>query len=196
MNRIKNLLAVFAFALLILGVPSFASAQWRDRDDDYYGRNSGRNSGYYNNGYLRSAVQRLKNNSREFSRRLDRELDNSRYDGRNREDYVNQLARDFKDAADRLERRVGNGRNSDNGSYEAQQVLNLGSQLDREISRLRLSYNVQNDWYSIRQDLQAIANAYGYNGGWGRGGNNYPNYPNNRRSNGDWRSRIPFPLPF
>src|SRR4051812_16086176 len=126
MNRIKNLIAVFAFSLLILGLPSFASAQWRDRDrdDDYYGRNGsyGRNGGY-NNSNLRSAINRLKNNSREFQRRLDRELDNSRYDGRNREDAINRIANDFKNAADRLENRFGNGRDIYNSEREAQQVL-------------------------------------------------------------------------
>jgi hypothetical protein len=184
MNRFKNLLAVFAFSLLILGLPSFASAQWRDRDrdDDYYGRNGG-----YNNGYLNSAVRRLRNDSRNFERRLDRELDRSRIDGRNREDHINRLARDFKNAAERLENRFDNGRNLSRSSNEARQVLNLGEQLDREIRRLRVGYNVQGEWSRMRQDLNVIANAYGYN--------NNRNYPGRNR-NGDWRSRIPFPLPF
>ena len=202
MNRFKNLLSVFAFSLLILGLPTFASAQWgsRDRDDDYYGRNRdrnddyyGRNRGGYNNGYLRSAIQRLENNSREFQRRLDRELDNSRYDGRNREDNLNRLANDFKNAANRLEDEFDNGRNMDRSYDEAQRVLILGSQLDRAISRVRVGYNVQNDWSRIRQDLRVIADAYGSN----YNDRNNRNYPNNRRNNnGDWRNRIPFPLPF
>jgi hypothetical protein len=178
--------------MLILGLPSLALAQWRDRDDDYYGRNGsyGRN-GNYDNGYLRSAINRLRNNSREFSRRLDRELDNSRYNNRNREDQINQLARDFQNAASRLESRFGNGRNMNNSAGEAQQVLSIGSQLEREISRLRVNYSIQNDWNVIRQDLRTIGDAYGYNN------RNYPNnYPNNRRTNGSWRDRIPFPLPF
>ncbi len=45
MNRFRNLIAVFAFSLLILGLPSIASAQWRnDRNDDY--RNDRRNDDY------------------------------------------------------------------------------------------------------------------------------------------------------
>lgn len=194
MNRFKNLLSVFAFSLLILGLPTFASAQWgsrdRDRDDDYYGRNRGG----YNNGYLRSAIQRLENNSREFQRRLDRELDNSRYDGRNREDNLNRLANDFKNAANRLEDEFGDGRNMDRSYDEAQRVLTLGSQLERVISRGRIGYNIQNDWSRIRQDLRVIADAYGSN----YNNRNNRNYPNNRRgnNNGDWRNRIPFPLPF
>jgi hypothetical protein len=187
MNRFKNLLTVFAFSLLVLGLPSFASAQWRDRDrdDDYYGRNGG-----YNNGYLNSAVRRLRNDSRNFERRLDRELDRSRMDGRQREDYLNQLARNFRNAAERLENRFDNGRNISRSSNEARQVLSLGDQLDRELRRLRTNYNIQNDWSRIRQDLRVIGDAYGYNN------RSYPNYPNNRRNTGTWRDRLPFPFPF
>lgn len=210
MNRFRNLLAIFAFSLLILGLPSFVSAQRRNQDDDYYGRNNRnddynrgnrRNNGYYNNGNLQSAIKRLKNNSREFERRIDRELDNSRWNGGNREDYVNQLANDFKNAASRLDNSFGNGRNGDmDRSYdEAQQVLNIGSQLDREISRMRGNYNISNDWNSIRQDLRTVADAYGYNynnRNYPNNNRNYPNnYPNSNR-NGSWRDRIPFPLPF
>ena len=43
----------------------------------------------------------------------------------------------------------------------------------------------------IRQDLNTIANAYGYNY------NNRNNRNNrNQRTNDDWRNKIPFPLPF
>ena len=186
MNRIKYLFGVLAFSLLILGVPSVASAQWRfpvpNRDDDYYGRNRG-----YNNGYLRSAVERLKNNSREFQRRLDRELDRSRIDDTNREDNLNRLANDFKNAAARLEDAYDNGRNMDRSYDEAQRVLALGNQLDRRLSRGRIGWNIQSDWNRIRQDLRVIADAYG-------SGYNDRNRRNDRgRNNGGWRN---FPFPF
>ncbi len=208
MNRFKSLLTVFAFSLLILGIPSFASAQWRDRDNDDYGRNNGtygrNNGGYnnsgYNNGNLRSAVKRLKSSSRNFERRLDRELDHSRYNDRNREDRLNQTAEDFKDAADRLDNSFGNGRNMQNSVDEASRVLQLGNQIERALSRTGLNYNLQNDWNSIRQDLQVIRDAYGYNYNNNNRNrrNGTQNYPTNRRTtnNGDWRNRIPFPLPF
>jgi len=87
-----------------------------------------------------------------------------------------------------------------NDSYdEARRVLDLGSQIDRAISRARLNGNVQGDWNRIRQDLQVLASAYNYNN---RNRNNRRNgrnddYNRNRNTNnGDWRSRIPFPLPF
>lgn len=179
MNRLRNLLILSAFSLLILGLPSIASAQWRN-DDDYYGRNRNAN---YGNRNMRSVLDRLRDNSRDFANRLDRELDNSRYDGRNREDRINQIAGDFRNAADRLENRFDDRGNR--GYNEAQDVLRLGNQLENALSRSRLSGRLQGQWNYIRQDLNAVANYYNYNN---RGGGN------NR--NGNWRNNIPFPLPF
>ena len=185
MNRFKNLFAVFAFALMVLALPSMASAQWRDRDrdrdDDYYNRNNGR----YNRN-LEGTIKNLKNRSREFARRLDRELDRSRYDDRRREDRINDLAQEFVDATRRLDDEYDGRRDYNDSNNEAQRVLQVGQRLESALYRARLSYNVQNDWNRIRQDLNILRNAYGYN-------NNRRNDRNDRRSNGDWRNRLPFP---
>lgn len=183
MNRFKSLVAVFAFSLLVLSLPIVASAQWRDnrRNDDYYG-----NGGYNRN--LQGTIRNLKNRSERFERQIDRELDRSRYDGRRQEDRINDMARDFANAVERLDDEYDNRRDYNSSRDEAQRVLQLGSQLDRVLSRGRLSYNVQNEWNRIRQDLQVISNAFG----------GYYNDNNNRnrrnRRNDDWRNRFPFPF--
>ncbi|MEO6589069.1 MAG: hypothetical protein ABIP06_07055 [Pyrinomonadaceae bacterium] len=202
MNRFKNLVAVFAFALLVLSLPAIASAQYRDnrRNDDYYGNNG-------SNRNLNSTIKNLKNRSREFARRLDRELDRSRIDGSRREDRLNSLANDFTHAAKHLDESYDNRSDYRNSQDEARQLLQIGSQLDSALSRKRLNSNIQNDWNRIRQDLRTLSSAFG-------GYNNDDNYRNNRRGrnsrddddyygngsrtnrSGDWRNRIPFPLPF
>jgi hypothetical protein len=188
MNRFKNLITVFAFSLLILGLPLIASAQWRnDRNNDDYG------NGRYNRN-LESTLRNLKSRARQFERQLDRELDNSRYDSRNREDRLNDMTEEFVGAAEELSDEYEDGRDYDRTSDEARRVLQLGSQLDRALSRARLSGNVQSQWNQIRQDLRVIANAYNTNYN-DRNGNNRNNR-NNRTNNGGWRNQIPFPLPF
>jgi hypothetical protein len=183
MNRFKSLVAIFAFSLLVLSLPIVASAQWRDnrRNDDYYG-----NGGYNRN--LQGTIRNLKNRSERFERQIDRELDRSRYDGRRQEDRINDMARDFANAVERLDDEYDNRRDYNSSRDEAQRVLQLGLQLDRALSRGRLSYNVQNEWNRIRQDLQVISNAFG----------GYYNDNNNRnrrnRRNDDWRNRFPFPF--
>ena len=88
-----------------------------------------------------------------------------------REDRINRLANDFTRAAERLEDEFDGGRNMDDSYDEAQRVLNLGQQLENALSRSRLGGSAQNEWNSIRQDLNTIANAYGYNNRNRRGGN-------------------------
>jgi hypothetical protein len=192
MNRFKNLFTVFAFSLLVLGLPLIASAQWRNdrnNDDDYYGTNR-------NNRNLQSTLRNLKSRARQFERQLDRDLDNSRYDGRDREDRLNDMTEEFVGAAEELSDEYDNRGDYDRTQDEARRVLQLGSQLDRAVSRARLSSSTQNQWNQIRQDLRVIANAYNtnYDNGNNRNSRNNRNNRNNR--NDDWRNRIPFPLPF
>ena len=197
MNRVKNLVTFFAFALLVLSLPVIASAQWRDnRQNDNYG------NGRYNRN-LKATVKNLKNRSKQFEKLLDRELDRSRYDDRNREDRLNELAQRFTDATKDLDHEYDNRRDYNESYDEVREVLTLGSRIDRALSRARLSYNVQNQWNMIQQDLRQLANAFNYNDNRNRRNNDNrrnrrdrdnDDYRNSR--NDDWRNRIPFPLPF
>jgi hypothetical protein len=180
MRRFKNFAGIFAFSLLVLALPAVASAQWRDRDrdrddDGYYG------NGRYNRN-LESTIDGLQNRAKRFERVIDRELDRSRYDGNRREDRLNDLARDFRRAVDRLEDNYDR-RNTNGSSNEANRVLQLGQQLENSLRRARFQNNVMNEWYQIQRDLDVLANAYGYNN------RNNRNSRNNR--NDDWRNRIP-----
>jgi len=174
MNRFRNLVAIFAFSLLVLALPVVASAQWRNdrnnrNDNDYYGNNR-------NNRNLQATIRNLKSRSRTFERVLDRELDRSRYDGRNSEDRLNDLAKEFRNAVNNLDN-YDNRRNYNNNSSEIRRVLQIGNQLDRALSRARLGYNVQSMWSQIRQDLRSLADSYNYNGNRNR---------RNNRDNDDW----------
>ncbi len=171
MRRVKNWIKVGAFSLLVLALPAAASAQYGQYDP--YGRNGG---GYGNGGYgdVRSTVRDLKKHARDFQRQLDRDLDRSRYNGTRREDQMNELAKRFKDAVNDLD---NNGYNNSRNDRELRQVYDIASQIERSIGRSNLSYNSQNLWSAIRNDLQVLSRGYGYNnrrnnGGWGNGNGN------------------------
>ncbi len=207
MNRIKGWVAISAFSLLILGLPAIASAQWGGYGNGGYGNGGYGNGGYGNNGYgynIKSSVKNLKDRAKRFENEVDRyDNNNGRY---NRGGYggyggygnysgnLERLANQFKDATDRLEDVYGNGRNMNNSADEARRVLDIASAIDREMYNARGNGSLQNQWNSMRGDLNTIANAYGYNGGYNN--NRYPGNNRNNRRNGNWRNNFPFPLPF
>lgn len=114
MNNRRTILTVVATALLALCLPVLASAQGS------YGR--GRNESYYARS-LRDAARRVSDRSRDFQRHVDDALDRSRYDDTRREDRINEIARDFRNAANNLRNEIGDGRNINRGSDEAQRLL-------------------------------------------------------------------------
>jgi len=176
MKRIKSFIAIGAFALAVLVLPSAASAQFGGRNSGWYGNSS------YNN--IRGTVISLQNRARTFDRQVSgidnrRDRRNDRYD---RIDNLDRLSSQFKNAAENLADEIGRGRNMGNSRDEAQRVLSLGSQIDQMLGSTRNSRNnnrayLTSQWSQIERDLQTIARAYGLN------------YRNNN-------SRFPFPLPF
>jgi hypothetical protein len=162
MRRINFFIAINAFSFLMLCLPGIASAQYGQYDP--YGRNGGYGNGGYNGGYgnyndMRSVVRDLKSKAGQFQRQLDSDLDHSRYNGSRREDQINQMARDFKNAVNRL-----NSNGYDNGrSNDVNRVLDVGYQIDRTMGRGRVGYQAVNIWSGIRYDLDALRNGSGYN---------------------------------
>ena len=202
-NRRRFVPTVIVAALVALFLPVVASAQWGN--NDRYGRRD-RNNGRYDNRYdyrsLRDAARRIDSRSDDFQRHLDSALDRSRYDDTRREDNINQMANEFRDAASRFRDRVGDGRDLNRSSNEAHRLLQLGSRIDRLVARIRLDSRTQSDWSQIRQDLRVISDFYGggYNNGgyYGRDDDYYGNdrnrRRNDRRNSGDeWWRRIPLP---
>ena len=215
MFKRTSLLAAATAAVFALALASAASAQapWWGQDDDYRRdrrddrRDRRRDDDYRNGGYgrydsrtLRDVAERIKDRSKDLERDVDRLLDNSRVNGTEREDRVNDQARDFRNAAERFKSRVGDGRDINRASNEARELLQRGQQIDRLLSRLRADSRTYSDWSQINRDLRIVADIYrvnyrGGDDGYRRGGYDprYPDDRNNRnrgRADGWWR-RIP-----
>jgi hypothetical protein len=190
-NRHTLKFSILAAAILALGLPAAAAAQWggRDRDRGGYGR--------YDERALRDSVHRLDRLAKDFERNMDRALDRSRSNGTQREDRINDQVHQFRDAAGDLKSRIGNGRDLNRSADEARRVLNEGQQLDRAVSRTRWFDNrLASDWSQIQRELRFISDVYGFrfNGTYGRDDDwRRRDDRNNRNSNDDWWRRVPFP---
>jgi hypothetical protein len=181
MNKIKNIIAISVFSLMVLALPSVATAQW--------GGNGGYFPGGRNVGNLEGVAERLKDRSRDFERQVDRDrFFNNRggilggiLNGRNR-GYSNanlrRLAEDFRRAAAEFENRVDGGGNNRRDNYRdlsrgeqaAQRMLGIGQQIDRELNFSRANPSLRSQWNAIENDLRLVANAYRYNNRGGRNG--------------------------
>jgi hypothetical protein len=189
MNRFRSLITISAFSLMVLCLPAIASAQY----GTYGGYGGYGNGGYGNNGSYgdtRSTVRDLKNKARDFQSQLDRDLDHSRYNGSRREDQMNNLAREFRNAVNRLDsNNYNNGRYDNRNDYRLQEVFNIASQIERSIGRSGVSYNSQGIWQGIRYDLQRLGSGYNNNnrgGGRNNGGWNNGNRNGNRNGLPSW----------
>jgi hypothetical protein len=193
MKRFTNLASILALSMVVLILPAVASAQWRNGNGN--GNGNGNNDDYYRNGSynrnLRGTIQNLKNRARNFERRLDRVDDRNNNTGwgnnnNRRYDSLEQLADRFARATNDLANEYGNGRDLNGSRNEARRVLDIGSQIDNILYRSRSgNRQVANEWDKISYDLRVLADTYGLN---------YRN--GNQNGSGNWRNRVPFPLPF
>lgn len=217
MFKRTSLLAAVTAALFSLALVSAVPAQapWWGQDDDRDNRDRRRrnddgdyrngNYGRYDTRALRDVAERIKDRSKDLERDVDRLLDNSRANGTQREDRVNDQARDFRNTAERFKSRVGDGRDPNRAAGEARELLQQGQRIDRLLSRLRADSRTHSDWSQINRDLQIVADIYRINyrggnddGGYNRGGYD-PRYPDNNRDRDDrnrnrtdgWWRRIP-----
>jgi hypothetical protein len=182
--------SVLAAAILALGLPVAAAAQWGGYPDNRYPDNRYPDNRRYDNRSLRDSVHRLDRLAKDFERDMDRALDHSRVNGSQREDRINEETREFRNAVGDLKSRVGNGRDLNRSADEARRVLQQAQQVDR-IARPRwFDSRLAAEWSQIQQELRVVSDAYGfrYNGGYGRN----DDYRRDNRNN-DWWRQIPFP---
>ena len=147
MNRVKYILAV-TIALAIVGLPAIVSAQHPYRLTEQQ---------------VENLLQSVENKTDRFRESLDDALDKSRIDGTRAEDNINQFVKNFEEATDRLKDRYGD---SQTAAASVEEVLQQTAAIDNFMWRHRLTPRSQNDWQSLRGDLEQLARAYHVSWGW------------------------------
>ena len=125
---------------------------------------------------MRQLIDRLNVRSATFSRNLRQDLTRSSNNNRYSLDEVRRQLSDFETALVQLRNRVNSRQSS---SSDAQNVLDRAAFLNTFITDNRLSYQTENNWSSLRPDLEQLANAY--NIAW-----NWSNRPGDYRPGGDY----------
>jgi len=115
-------------------------------------------------------LRRIETRTDTFKRDMEMALDRSRIDNTNREDRITDFIRDFEVATDQLRRQFDARANV---NAEVNEVLNRALFIDRFMGRNRLAARAENDWLSLRTDLNTLASYYSLTWDWNR----TPNWP-------------------
>jgi len=102
-----------------------------------------------------------------FDTSLGRAFDRSRIEDSRGKDEIRRSVADFKQAADRLRDRV-NGRQSN--TLDVEEVLRRGVGIDAFMQRYQLSAQAEQNWLSLRGDLDGLARAYSVGWDWSQPG--------------------------
>lgn len=133
---------------------------------------TGYNNYSLNDMQMRQLIDRLNVRAATFSRNLRNDLNRSTYNNRNSADEVRRQLSDFETALVQLRNRVNSRQSS---SSDARNVLDRAAFLNNFLADQRLSYQTENNWSSLRTDLDQLASAYNIAWNWSNvPGNNYP----------------------
>ena len=112
---------------------------------------------------LDAIIRRVETGADRFRADLGSALNRSTYNGTRAEDNINQFVRDFEAATDQLRSRF-DGRTS--VAADVENVLRQATYIDDFMARQRLSMRAENDWTTLRGDLNQLAAAYSVAWNW------------------------------
>lgn len=133
------------------------------------GASTGTDNPNLNDFQMRQLVDRLNTRSATFSRNLRQDVNRTSNGGYSADEVRRQLS-DFEMALVQLRNRVNSRQVT---SSDARNVLERAAYLDRFIADRQLSYQTENNWSSLRTDLERLASAFSIAWNW----SNVPSVP-------------------
>lgn len=137
MKKHKLKIFTLTIALFAIGLPSVLFAQTRAT-----------------NSQIRTILGRIETKTDTFKREVDLALDRSQINNTNREDRISDFIADFENATDAARREFDGRRDIGSATTE---VLNRAVFIDRFMDRNRLTTRAQNQWTSLKNDLNTLA---------------------------------------
>jgi cytochrome c556 len=129
-----------------------------------------------NDEQVKQLLTRTKKNADQFRQSLDQALNRSRIDGSREEDNINQSVTEFAETTDHLSDHFDRRQVVTN---DIEDVLRRGVSIDSFMQRHQLADQAENDWLTVRRDLDALARAYNVAWNWSN-----PRYTADERSTG------------
>jgi hypothetical protein len=133
-------------------------------------------------------LRRIEQQSDHFRSSLDSALDKSRFNGTNREDDINSFIKDFYEQTKRLRDHFDKHQSA---APDVEAVLDRAARIDDFMRRNRLSSKAQDDWTTLKNNLDELASAYNVSWRWDGYRAEYP-APNVAYPSGTTVAGIPY----
>jgi hypothetical protein len=105
-------------------------------------------------------IKRVETSSDKFKKEFDKALDRSRLNNTNREDQLNQYARDLEHATDDLRSHFDRTDKWLDNKEQVRTCLSLASKLNVAMRNRRLGPKAESRWAGLRYDLNTLADVY------------------------------------
>ncbi len=112
---------------------------------------------------VKDLLTRTKKDADRFRKSLDKALDRSRLDGSREEDDIDRFVTDFADTTDHLSDHFNRHQVV---THDIDEVLRRGVSIDRFMQRQQLDATAENDWLTVRRDLDQLAQSYNLAWNW------------------------------
>lgn len=136
-------------AILILSAPAEAQRRRHPRQRGY------------TKGEVNAIIRRIEDRSDRFVKLFDRSLDRSGIDGTNREDRLNEYARNLEKALDNLRSEFDRKENYVETRPEVRRCLDIATNINVAMRNRRLGGQTERQWALLRAELNTLANVYG-----------------------------------
>ncbi|HSP64445.1 MAG TPA: hypothetical protein VLQ90_15755, partial [Pyrinomonadaceae bacterium] len=130
---------------------------------------------------LNELIQRIQTGGDKFRSSLSDAFGQSRYNQTTSENNINDAVRDFKNATDQLRSRFDSRQSV---ASDVEHLLEHATPIDTYMHNNRLTNRAQNDWVTLRGDLNTLAGAYNLSA---NGADRQPGYNSSSRLNGTFR---------
>lgn len=148
----KKFLKLFTGLAALIMVLVLADAGFAQR------RARGRN---YTKAQVENIIGRVEERVDNFVGRIDNALDNNkRLDGTQREDNINDRARDLEKATDELRREFDRNDAWIENKDEVRQCLNIAGDINAVMKRRKFNRETEANWERVRYELNTLAKVY------------------------------------
>jgi hypothetical protein len=114
----------------------------------------------YTKAEVDAVIRRVENRTDEFIKLFDKALDRSKLDGSNREDRLNEKAKNLEKATNELRRDFDRRENYVETRPEVRKCLNIAGDINGVMKRRRMGANTEEQWRLLRVELNTLADVY------------------------------------